>query len=294
MHPVFGKTESMFRRNAEDHTKVDPTFHPAFQVDGPWTASIKLDGSCGAILCIDGQWGLYRRQDITKKSRNYAAMSDRARGTRQMVAGYPCWVTSMVRGTGKHEKLVPLYVFDVDSEESIIGFTAIDPVEDKYVMSAVGSVEADPFVWVSDFQGSLDVPVVKRLDVPVVKRLDVPVVKRLDVPVVKRHMSEVAAGKEMVTVELMCRKFADHYGFTDDRCFVSVHGSMPIPPEFQPQWSYDGILTWFQSDNPWANQEGVVILTASGERFKIHRGHANMEHTWKATKAAGVRFHYTV
>jgi hypothetical protein len=267
MHPVFGKTESMFRRNAEDHTKVDPTFHPAFQVDGSWTASIKLDGSCGAILYIDGQWGLYRRQDITKKSRNYTAVSDRARGTRQMVAGYPCWVTSMVRGTGKHEKLVPLYVFDVDSEgESIIGFTAIDPIEDKYVMSAVEG----PFIWVTDFQGSLDVKVVKR------------------------HMSEVAAGKEMVTVELMCRKFADHYGFTDDRCFVSVHGSMPIPPEFQPKWSYDGILTWFQSDNPWANQEGVVILTDSGERFKIHRGHANMEHTWKATKAAGVRFHYTV
>ena len=277
----------MFRRNAEDHTKVDPAFHPAFQVDGPWTASIKLDGSCGAILCVEGQWGLYRRQDINKKSRNYAAVSDRARGMRQMVAGYPCWVTSMVRGTGKHEKLVPVYVFDVDSEaESIIGFTVIDPIEDKYVMSAVDSVEADPFVWVSDFQGSLDVPVVKRLDVPVVKRLDV--------PVVKRHMSEVAAGKEMVTVELMCRKFADHYGFTDDRCFVSVHGSIPIPPEFQPQWSYEGILAWFQSDNPWANQEGVVILTASGERFKIHRGHFNMEHTWKATKAAGVTFYYSL
>jgi hypothetical protein len=58
----------------------------------------------------------------------------------------------------------------------------------------------------------LDVPVVKRLDVPVVKRLDVPVVKRLDVPVVKRRMSEVAAGKELVTVELMCRTFADRYG----------------------------------------------------------------------------------
>lgn len=270
MHPVFGKTDSMFQRNAEDHTKVDSAFHPRFQVDSPWTVSIKMDGSCGAIMCVEGQWGLYRRQDINKKSRNYAAVSDRARGTHQMVAGYPCWVTSMVRGTGKHEKLVPVYVFDVDSAESIIGFTAIDPIEDKYVMSAVDSAALDPFVWVSEFQGSLDVPLIKR------------------------RMSEVAAGKELVTVELMCRKFADHYGFTDDRCFVNVHGSMPIPPEFQPTWSYEGILAWFQSDNPWANQEGLVILTASGERFKIHRGHFNMEHTWKATKNAGVRFYYSL
>ena len=270
MLPVFGKTDSMFRRNAEDHTKVDSAFHPRFQVDSPWTVSIKTDGSCGAIMCVDGQWGLYRRQDINKKSRNYTAVSDRKNGSRQTVAGYPCWVTSMVRGTGKHEKTVPLYVFDMDSDESIIGFTAIDPIEDKYVMSAVDSAALDPFVWVTDFQGCLDVPVVKS------------------------RMSEVAAGKELVTVELMCRKFADHYGFTDDRCFVNLHGSMHILPEFQPQWSYEGILAWFQSDNPWANQEGLVILTASGERFKIHRGHFNMEHTWKATKAAGLQFHYTV
>jgi hypothetical protein len=63
----------------------------------------------------------------------------------------------------------------------------------------------------------------------------------------------------------------------DDRCFVNVHGSMPIPPEFQPTWSYEGILAWFQSDNPWANQEGLVILTARRERFKIHPGHFIME-----------------
>lgn len=280
--PVFGKTESLFKRDEIDHTKVNPTMNPAFQAvldqNIPWVASVKKDGSCGAVFAVDGQWGLYRRQDITKKSRNYDHVL--TTGAKGVIAGYPCWITTMVRGVGKHEKYTPIYFFDIDAEGlplidagHMIGFTGIDQLEDKYVMSAVELNPTDitnPYIFASTFEGSYDIPIRRTT------------------------MKDLSNGSALVTVELMCRKFADHYGQKDDRCFVSLHGEEVIPADQMPS-TYDGLLEWFKNDdtNRWANQEGVVFFVpSSGVRFKLHRGHFNMEATWKAKKESGLRFYY--
>lgn len=283
MIPVFGKTESLFKRDEADHTKVNPTMNPVFQeiIDKgiPWVASVKKDGSCGAVFSVNGQWGLYRRQDITKKSRNYTHVAQPENGHRDVVAGHPCWVSTMVRGTGKHEKRVDVYFFELNEEglpsveaNSMIGFTLIDPMEDKYVMSAVEMNPEDalnPFIYTSRFEGSLDVPVIKTT------------------------MKELVGEHGLITVELMCRKFADHNGLGDDRCFVSPHGEEIIPVDVMPPLTYDGLLEWFRSENRWADQEGIVFLVPSqGVRFKLHRGHFNMEDTWRAKKVSGLRFYY--
>jgi hypothetical protein len=288
--PVFGKTDSLFKRDEHDHTKVNPEINPAFQavIDQGilWEASVKKDGSCGAVFAVNGQWGLYRRQDITKKSRSYTHV--RETGQLSVIAGHQCWITTMVRGTGKHEKMVDVYFFDLDinglpylDSNHMIGFTAIDPLEDKYVMSAVQPNPEDPlnpYIYASHFEGTCDIPIIKTTMKSLVTQNN---------------------GSELITVELMCRKFADHNGLTDDRCFVSPHGEEIIPADAMPSpkgtLTYDGLLEWFKSDatNRWANQEGIVFLVPStGARFKLHRGHFNMEDTWRAKKNSGLCFYY--
>lgn len=284
--PVFGKTESLFIRNPLNHQVVERIFHPDFQEalekEYKWKASVKKDGSCGALFQVDGRWGLYRRQDIDDKSRNYAYVSDLSHGERHIISGYSCWVTSILRGTGKHEKRVPLYIFDLAADDlpdtnakHIIGFVPIDPMEDKYVMSAISENPDDPsnpFVYVSQFTGSLDIPIVKK------------------------PIREVMGDQTLLTVELMCRKFANHNGFTDDRCFVSPHGEEEISMEHLPaDFSYEGFKAWFENDkaNRWANQEGIVILFPEQKRrFKVHRGYFGLEHTWKEKKESGLTFQY--
>jgi hypothetical protein len=286
MIPVFGKIDSLFKRDEADHTKVNPTMNPAFQsmVEKgiPWIASIKKDGSCGAVFSVNGQWGLYRRQDITKKSRNFARVSQPENGRSEIIAGHPCWISTMVRGTGKHEKLADVYFFDLTADglpsveaNHMIGFTLIDAMEDKYAMSAVEENPVDPmnpFIYASRFDGSLDAPVIRTT------------------------MKELAEPQGCIlTVELMCRKFADHNGFADDRCFVSPHGEEVIPGDKMPPLTYDGLLEWFKGDmeNRWADQEGIVFLVPEEKRrFKLHRGHFNMEDTWRAKKASGLQFYY--
>ena len=285
MSPVFGKTDSLFKRDEIDHTKVNPTIHPLFQdiLDQgiSWSASVKKDGSCGAIFSINGQWGLYRRQDITKKSRNYTHVNNPANGKTEMIAGYPCWITTMVRGTGKHEKWVDVYFFDLNQDglpntdsNHTIGFTLIDPMEDKYAMSAVVQNIDDPsnpFVYTSQFN------------------------RILDIPVIKTTMKDLVQGNKLITVELMCRKFADHNGLLDDRCFVSPHGDEIIPTEHLPVLTYDRMKEWFMNDatNRWANQEGTVFFVPERNiRFKLHRGHFNMDDTWKSKKESGITFYY--
>lgn len=283
MFPVFGKIDSLFKRDEHDHTKVNPTMNPIFQsvMNQGWVASIKKDGSCGAVFSVNGQWGLYRRQDITKKSRNYAHVAHPDNGKKSIVAGYPCWVSTMIRGTGKHEKWVDVYFFDLTSDgfpsiesNHMIGFTMIDPMEDKYVMSAVEQNPDDvsnPFIYTSQFDGSLDIPVIKTT------------------------MKDLVKGQELISVELMCRKFADHNGLIDDRCFVSPHGDEIIPMDRMPHLTYDGFLEWFKGDdtNRWADQEGIVFSVPSCQlRFKLHRGHFNMEDTWRNKKQSGLTFYY--
>jgi hypothetical protein len=157
----------------------------------------------------------------------------------------------------------------------MIGFTLIDAMEDKYAMSAVEENPDDPtnpFLYVSRFNGSLDVPVIKTT---------------------MKELAEPQGG--VMTVELMCRKFADHNGLADDRCFVSPHGEEVIPEDKMPPLTYDGLLEWFKGDaeNRWADQEGIVFLVPEEKRrFKLHRGHFNMEDTWRAKKGSGLRFYY--
>ena len=282
--PVVGKIDSLFDRDPKDHTKVLPDFNIEFQkliASGePWIASVKKDGSNGAVF----NRKLHRRQDIPQKSRNYAHVCNRANGNRTIIAGRACWETTLVRGSGKMEKTVPFYIFDVTEEGvpdtnsfHIVGLVPIDPFEDKWAMSAVCNNPDDvddPFIWASHFTG------------------------RLDVPVHKMTMSEFMGPRKIVSVELMCRKFADHNGFKDDRCFVSEHGVEEIPRNQLPvELTYDAFRQWFENDvtNRWADQEGVVFLFPNRcRRFKMHRGHFYMEATWRKKKESGLKFHYVI
>ena len=286
MFPVIGKTNSLFIRDPSNpETRI---LHPEFQgllnQGTAWTASVKKDGSCGALLFANGKWGVYRRQDIDRKSRNYAHVSNRDNGVRMTISGQPCWTTTMLRGTGIHEKYVHVFIFDLENGElpvnpqHYVGFVAIDPIEDKWVMSAVEENVDDPtnpYVWISQsVDGSLDVPVIRRT------------------------IRDVMCGEGLMTVELMCRKFADHYGYEDDRCFVSPHGAEIIPlsaiSTISAEFTVDACKAWFEADvdNRWANQEGFVILFSTGERFKLHRGTVDLEPTWKAKKSCGLVFQY--
>ena len=266
MIPVFGKTEGLFMRDPNGDRVMNPSFDP----NEPWTASVKKDGSCGLLMGINGSWGIYRRQEIDHKSRNYSRVQT---GQRGIINGYPCWFTTMIRGSGKHEKEVPLYVFELDAYglpagKQIIGFTPIDAIEDKWVMSATEAnpeEPSNPFVWTTEST-----------------HLDLRVVKRTIRDTIQQHTT-----RDVLTVELMCRKFADHYGYQNDRCYVSPHGAEQIPKEELPSLTNQCIKAWFQIDSPWANQEGFVILQ-SGKRFKVHRGMMDMEDSWRVKKACGL------
>ena len=281
--PVISKTASVVDRDRTDPDKVIPAFTTEFQklLDSgePWIASVKKDGSNGAIF--NGR--LYRRQDVKKKSRSYEHVRNKANGKKAIVAGRPCWVTTLLRGTGKSERTSPFYIFDVTEDGTpnadafhIVGLAPVDhPTEDKWIMSAFREnpdVPNDPFIWASQFAGTLDVPVVEM------------------------KISQFMRERQLVSVELMCRKFADHNSFKDDRCFVSEHGADVIPRDELPtELTYEGFHQWFLNDatNRWANQEGVVFLfPQTGRRFKMHRGHFYMNETWRAKKDSGMNFYY--
>jgi hypothetical protein len=289
MFPVIGKTNSLFIRDPSN--PESRILHPEFQYltdeEVSWTASVKKDGSCGALLFANGKWGVYRRQDIDRKSRNYEHVGNRDNGVLMTISGLPCWATTMLRGTGIHQKYVHAFIFDIQNGElpvnpqHYVAFVAIDPIEDKWVMSAVEDNTDDPtnpYVWISQsVDGSLDVPVVRRTIRDVMGG------------------ENLMGGNGLMTVELMCRKFADHYGYEDDRCFLSPHGAEIIPLSAMPtELTLDACKAWFEADaeNRWANQEGFVILFSTGQRFKLHRGQVDMEPTWRAKKSCGLVFHY--
>lgn len=99
--------------------------------------------------------------------------------------------------------------------------------------------------------------------------------------------------KQIKTVEIMCKKISDKYGYQTDECFVNPHGSIVIPQNLIPPFNYDTIKTWFENDmyNDWANQEGFVIhFPNQNQRFKLHRGHVGMEKTWQIKKECGIKF----
>ena len=97
----------------------------------------------------------------------------------------------------------------------------------------------------------------------------------------------------------MCKKISNKYGYENDACFVNPHGSIVIPNDQIPDFTYDGIKTWFETAedtcNRWADQEGFVVhFPTENMRFKIHRGHIGLDHTWKSAdkKACGINFIY--
>lgn len=282
---VLGKIDSIIIRDPanKDRQIINPAFQSLVDEGAAWSASVKKDGSCGVLLHVHGKWGLYRRQDIKRDSRNYAHVGNRENGELRTVSGRPCWVSTMLRGSGRNEKYVHVFIFDLTETGELpvdplhyVGFVAVDPMEDKWVMSAVEDNPEDqsnPYVWVSQsVDGSLDVPVVRKT------------------------IQEVVKDRSLLTVELMCRKFADHYGYVDDRCFISPHGAEIIPYLSLPlSFALDHVKAWFENDaeNRWANQEGLVVFFPfSGKRFKLHRGHADMEQTWLDKKSAGIVFSY--
>jgi len=303
--PVLGKIESLFLRDPStgECRILNPLFKELCERNVPWTASVKKDGSCGLLMTVNGKHGLYRRQDIDRKSRNYEHVSNTANGTFEVISGHRCYVTSMVRGTGRHEKYVPLYIFDLTVEGKLrvdaphyVGFVEVDKIEDKYAYRALEASdnESDPYIWISEsVKGCLEL-LVKR-----------------------RKLSGVLlCSNSIISVEIMCRKLGDHYGLNDEVCCVSCHGSEEIPRVKLPnELRYDSMREWFENasvdssvessvessvdssvdssvEPEWWNGEGIVIYMESGDRFKVHQGHFKRESEWHKRRECGLKFKF--
>ena len=300
--PVINKTGSLFRR---DPVNPKVVVHEANQeiVDlmqkEPYIFTVKTDGTCGMIVSTEtGRFTLMRRQDVKVTNRNYQMVMDN--GTLQTVAGVNCFVTKMVRGTQKSSIEVPLYIFQLgpdmkpepENDTHIIGFTPLleNFGDDKYAITAIKkqdvvSINGAPgmMLYTTIFDGSLDIRVEP-------------------IPV-----EEIMGDKLLMTVEIMGSKISNKYGFTNDTHFINPHGSIYYPtaaPEdgstgkseqsdLAPPLDYAGLKEWFENDhnNRWANVEGFVIhFPLSAKRFKIHRGHVGLEHTWVSKKSSGINF----
>ena len=287
--PVLNKTKALLVRNEDDHTLVTDQINPEFvallKADVKYTVGVKTDGSCGAIIKINGIATLCKRQDITEQSRNYSRVSDPENGLLKVIAGKPCYITSMIRGTSKHERIEPLYIFQLTKEgkpelegNHLIGFTPVltNFAEDKYMATSFEENPEDPsnpYIFATHFDGTLNIRVAKTT------------------------MADILYNEEIKTVEIMCKKISNKYGYETDMCFVNPHGSIVIPDDQVPDFTYNGIKTWFETAeatyNRWADQEGFVIhFPTENIRFKIHRGHIGLNNTWKSAdkKACGIKF----
>ena len=281
---VVDKTDALFIRDSYDHTKLTNKLNPDFQklIDSgsKTVTSVKTDGTCGALIIIDDETKLYRRQEIKHKSPNFEHVLTTGKLTE--IVGLPCWVADMERDCGHGRKVnAPLYIFQLTDgrpkRTSMVGFTPVssEVPEDKYVITAL---ETDPVTHVKyiyttqSISGSLDIPIIK-------------------IPV-----NDLTQGRQMMTVEIMGRKISNKYGFDEsfgDKCFVNPHGSIIIPDEELPELTYDANKSWFSNDqtNRWANQEGFVIhFPTENERFKLHRGHVDMLKSWEKKKSCGITF----
>jgi hypothetical protein len=281
---VVDKTDALFIRDSYDHTKLTNKLNPDFQtliVSGSKTVtSVKTDGTCGALINIDGEIKLYRRQEIKHKSLNFEHVLTTGKLTE--IVGLPCWVANMERDCGHGRKVTsPLYIFQLTDgrpkRTSMVGFTPVssEVPEDKYVITAI---ETDPITHVKYIYTTQSVP------------------GSLDIPIIKIPVNDLTQGKQMMTVEIMGRKISNKYGFDEsfgDKCFVNPHGSIIIPDEELPELTYDANKSWFSNDqtNRWANQEGFVIhFPSENVRFKLHRGHVDMLKSWEKKKSCGITF----
>jgi len=282
---VLNKTQPVFVRKSDDPSSVTDELNPQLKklldANSKYITTVKTDGSCGAIILIDSKYVLCKRQDINKKSRNYERILNPLNSIIKIVAGMPCYLTSMIRGTGPHERIEPLYIFQLTKDRvpelesnHIIGFTPVlrNFADDKYMITAIEYNilnQDDYLIKTTYFDGTLNLRV-------------------FNIPI-KQFMGS----KQIQTIELMCKKISDKYSYDTDACFVNPHGSIIIPRELVPELNYNTIRKWFKEDdrNVWANQEGFVIhFPNENMRFKLHRGHVGMENTWQIKKECGIKF----
>ncbi len=280
--PVINKTDSLFVRTDTDFTIVSSEPCEQFlklENTEPYIISVKTDGTC-ALICKDseGMYHLMRRQDIKISGRNYQTVIDN--GIVTTYAGRPCFVSKMNRGSGKSERVVPVYIFNLTPDFKpeiervhIIGFTPVlhDFGDDKYAVTAIDGINGteDVKLYTTVFNGSLDIAV-------------------------ESIPADIIMGKsQIMTVEIMGSKISDKYGFNTTQHFINPHGSIVYPSELAPRLDYESLKAWFTSDNinRWANVEGIVIhFPKSNRRFKLHRGHVGLEQTWKCKKSSGINF----
>jgi hypothetical protein len=281
---VLDKIDTLFIRDSYDHTKLKNKLNPNFQklIDSgsKKITSVKTDGTCGALINIDGEIKLYRRQEIKQKSPNFKYALTTGKLTE--IVGLPCLASYIKRDCGYGKKITtPLYIFQLKDgclkKTSLIGFTPVssEVPEDKYVITAI---ETDPNTNVKYIYTTQSVS------------------GSLDIPIIKKPVNDLIRGKQMMTVEIIGRKISNKYGFDEsfgDKCFVNPHGSIIIPDEELPELTYDANKSWFTNDqtNRWANQEGFVIhFPTENVRFKLHRGHVDMLKSWEQKKSCGIKF----
>lgn len=271
---VIDKTDAIFVR---DGVKILDDIKPELAVllasEAPRKFTVKMDGSCGAILRLpDDSVVLCRRQDIKTKSANFPLVRNNVR--KATIADQPC-LESIMNRSGKKKEIfeVPIYIFMLDEfgspkpeADHLIGFTPLDPriPDDAFCLTAMENGK----VWVTS---SVTDGVVS---------------------VVSKTLEEILGDSKMQTVELMGTKICQRYTFSRPVCCINPHGSIEFstPP---PVESRDSLRAWFQTenDNFEANVEGIVIhFPETNERFKVHRGHVDMEKTWKDKKSSGFSF----
>lgn len=284
---VLNKTQAVFVRDNSDYknltAKINPQLQKLLDANEIYHVTLKTDGSCGAIIKINNKFVFCKRQDINNKSRNFERVTNPSNGNLTEVAGLPCYLTSIIRGTGSHERVEPLYIFQLTSDSKpelesnhIIGFTPVlsNFADDKYIVTAIENnnniLDPDDYFIKTTFNNGT-----------------------LNIHVISLPIKQFMKDKQICTVEIMCKKISDKYGYQTDACFVNPHGSIVIPHDQIPQFDYDKIKWWFENDtyNDWANQEGFVIhFPNENQRFKLHRGHVGMEKSWQIKKDCGIKF----
>lgn len=277
--PVINKTGSLFVRNSENKitSEFDPDFIELSKIEEP-IVTIKTDGTCALLVKLDDSYYLMRRQDIKTTGRNYTdAMNSELKYNNDI----PYRHATMTRGAGSNAKQVPLHIYQLDADlqpepeaNHLIGFTPISKEipEDKHIMSAIIGTNGTPdlIIRTTVFDGTPDL-IVKAIPA-----------------------SELLAGRQLMTVEIMGPKVVNKYGFTGTTQFINPHGSIILPSSEVPELTYDSIKTWItnESKNRWADVEGLVFhFPKAQRRFKFHCGHLDMGKQWNAKKASGMVFH---
>lgn len=279
--PVINKTEGLFGRDP-NNTKVVLKEHSTeikelFESE-PHVFTAKTDGTCAMVCKIGSSYMLMRRQDIKVNGRNYDMVM--ASGHIETIAGNKCFVTKMDRGSHKDQKIVLLYIFQLDGNDKpepefghIIGFTPLlhNFGDDKYAITAIKGTngDTDMHLFTTVFDGTLDVAV-KWI-----------------------HVDDLMQSKLLMTVEIMGSKISNKYGFANDQHFINPHGSIIFSQDKTPPIDFDKLRVWLENDNSnrWANVEGYVVhFPKSNRRVKVHRGHLGLEQTWRAKKESGIKF----